>query len=254
MIPSFNPMDLTNRYIMVTGASSGIGRGTAILLSKLGAKLILVARREDALQETASLLTGNGHRVEPFDLSQIEQIDDWLKTVSSGISLNGLVHSAGLQQIRPLRQSNNDMIHNMMTINFSAGYSLVRSFRHKKIRAESSSIVFVSSIAGLRGGAGNSVYAATKGALISATRSLALELVRDNIRINCVAPALVKTDVTDQLFQTFTDEQYTKVQEKHLLGIGTVEDVANSIAFLLADTGRWITGTTLVLDGGYTIS
>ena len=141
-----------------------------------------------------------------------------------------------------------------MNINFNAAYSLTRGFRHRKVRAESSSIVFLSSVSGLIGQAGNTAYSASKGALISVTRALAMELAREQIRVNCVAPALIQSDIADHMIESLTSEQFQKVEDKHILGFGKIDDVANAIAFLLADTGRWITGTTLVLDGGYTIS
>lgn len=248
-----NPMDLSGRSVLVTGASSGIGRATAILLSQLGARVILVARRQVQLEETMSQMVGTGHRVEVFDLFQIEAIADWLPSlVTPEQRLDGLVHSAGLQHIRTIRELDNDAVSEMMALNFNAAFSLARAFRHKKVRAEHSSIVFVSSVSGLKGQAGNTVYAASKGALIAVTRAMAAELVRDQVRVNCVAPGLVHTEIVDRMLETLSQEQYQRIVDKHLLGVGTAQDVAHAIAFLLADTGRWITGSTLVVDGGYT--
>ena len=250
-----NPMDLSGRNILITGASSGIGRGTAILLSQLGARVILVARREDKLEETLTMMHGTDHRIEPFDLTNIDAIPNWMRTlVTPEQRLHGLVHGAGLMHIRSIREVDNDSLNEMMTINFNAAYSLTRGFRHRKVRADSSSIVLLASVSGLIGQAGNTAYSASKGALISVARALAMELAREQIRVNCVAPALVESDIVDHMAERLTPEQFQKVEDKHVLGLGKVQDVANAIAFLLADTGRWITGTTLVLDGGYTIS
>ena len=250
-----NPMDLSGRNILVTGASSGIGRGTAVLLSQLGASVILVARREDKLEETRSMMHGDDHVIAPFDLTNIDKIPQWMRSLTSSEKrLHGLVHSAGLMHIRSIREVDNDALNEMMAINFNAAYSLTRGFRHRKVRAEVSSIVFLASVSGLIGQAGNTAYSASKGALISVARALAMELAREQIRVNCVAPALVESDIVDHMGGTLTPEQFQKIEDKHVLGLGKVEDVANAIAFLLADTGRWITGTTLILDGGYTIS
>jgi len=249
-----NPMDLSRRNILVTGASSGIGRGTAILLSQLGASVILVARREDKLKETQMMMHGDDHMIVPFDLTDVDEIPKWMRSLTSPEKrLHGLVHSAGLMHIRSIREVDNDSLNDMMTINFNAAYSLTRGFRHRKVRADSSSIVFLASVSGLIGQTGNTAYSASKGALISVARALAMELAREQIRVNCVAPALVESDIVDHMAETLTPEQFQKIQDKHVLGLGKVEDVANAIAFLLADTGRWITGTTLVLDGGYTV-
>lgn len=249
-----NPMELTGRNIMVTGASSGIGRDTAILLSQLGARVFLVSRRENALEETLSYMDGADHVVLPYDLTDADSIPEWLKTVTQkhGI-LYGLVHSAGIQQPLPLRSLMLSALQTTMEINFVAGYALARGFRHKSVREDKAgSIVYVSSIAGLIAVPGSSSYSASKGALLAFARTLAVELARERIRVNCVAPGFVQTAMTLAASQQYTTEQFERIESMHPLGLGHSRDVAHAIAFLLADTGRWITGTTLIVDGGYT--
>lgn len=248
-----NPLDLTARRILITGASSGIGRATAILLSQLGAQLVLVGRSGDALQETLQSLEGSGHRAAPFDLFDLDEIQNLVNSVASnGGPLSGLVHSAATQVTKPLRYLGIADQKTMMDLNYVAALALVKAFRHKSIHANPASIVFVSSVMGMVGQKGQTAYAATKGALLSATRAMALELAEEGIRINCVAPGVVEdTAMTRRARTLLTPEQIEIMRSQHPLGTGTAMDVACSIAFLLGDAARWITGTALTVDGGY---
>ena len=248
-----NPMDMTGRTVLVTGASSGIGRETSVLLSQLGARLVLVARNVDRLHETAARLDGAGHRIEVFDLTQIDDISAWLKRLAADIGpIHGIVHSAGIHITRLVRFQTNLDVDSLMRINLNAVFGLAKGFRQKGVCTADGRVVLLSSVMGLVGQAAVTAYAASKGALIALTKSLAMEFARDGLRVNCVAPAIIKTEMAGTLQDTLTNEQYTAIEAMHPLGIGTPLDVAYAIAFLLAETGRWITGTTLVVDGGYT--
>lgn len=248
-----NPLDLTGKTILVTGASSGIGRETSILLSELGAKIILVARRDDELQKTKELLKGDDHLVEAFDLTNFDAVSGWLKNISQKTgALHGLVHSAGVQKIQPLRFTTMYDINQIFSINIVAAIALAKAFRQRNVFKADSSLVFLSSVAGIVGDSGLSVYAASKGALISLAKSLAVEFAKYKIRVNCIAPAIIRTEMVKKWETSLTEEQVCTNIANSSLGIGTPRDVANAVAFLLADTGRWITGTTLVVDGGYT--
>lgn len=248
-----NPMELENRTILVTGASSGIGRETAILLSQLGARLILVGRRPEQLESTLALLEGASHQLHVFDLLDVDDIPRWMKEITRASGpLHGLVHSAGVQITKPLRMLTSSDIDKVMKINVTASFGLIKGFRQKGICANPASVVLISSVMGLVGQPGVSAYSASKGALVTLAKSLALELAKENIRVNCVAPAVVNTEMSEKMISALTPEQVTQIEVMHPLGIGYPRDVANAVAFLLADTGRWITGTTLVVDGGYT--
>lgn len=247
-----NPLDLSDRNILVTGASSGIGRETCILLSKLGAKVLLVARREQELNATLHKMSGTEHSIIPFDLKHVDLIPSWIENIASQHGkLHGLVHCAGIQKSNLIRNFDNAAVQEIMQINFNATYSLVRGYRQKQVYNSPSSIVVLGSVGGLVGMAGNTVYTASKGAVISLVKSAALELARQNIRVNCIAAGLVQSPMLDEYRHQLSEAKFDEMIRDFPLGIGTPLDVANAIAFLLADTGRWITGTTLVIDGGY---
>ncbi len=248
-----NPLDLSGRKILVTGASSGIGRETSILLSELGATVFLVARNEARLQQTVALLQPAAHQMFLYDLNMTDDIPNWMKDITHKWGpLDGIVHSAGMTITLPLRLIKTSAFDQIMRINVAAGMSLVRGLRQKNVHTKPASVVFLSSVMGLVGQPGISAYSASKGALEAMCRSLALELAPEEIRVNCVAPAHVRTEMGDELRSILTPTQMQEIENHHPLGLGTARDVAHAIAFLLAGTGRWITGSTLVVDGGYT--
>lgn len=249
----FNPMSLQGRTILVTGASMGIGREIAVVLSQLGARVVLVARNAERLAQTIAMLEGSGHSIEIADLVALNDIPRWMKEIGTKNGpLHGVVHSAGTQMTRPLRFLNYVELDNLMHINVHVAVGLSKGFRQKGVGTPGGSLVFMASVMGLVGQAGRVAYAASKGAMIAMTRSLAVELAHEGIRVNCVAPGIVATESTEKLRQSLTPEQFAAIEVMHPLGIGVPRDVAYACAFLLADTGRWITGTSLVVDGGYT--
>jgi 3-oxoacyl-[acyl-carrier protein] reductase len=249
-----NPLSLLDRTILVTGASSGIGRASAKLLSKLGAKVILVGRNRERLERSAVELEGSGHRTEQFDLAAGDAIVPWVKGLAlSAGPLHGIVHCAGAWAALPLRLVTEDQIEKTMRINLLSAVFLAKGFRLKGVHAEGGSMVLLSSVAGLVGQPGITAYSASKGALMAAARSLALELAPEGLRINCIAPGCVQSEMLDAIQKSLSLDQFAAVKAMHPLGFGNTLDVAHAVAFLLADTGRWITGTTLVIDGGYTV-
>jgi NAD(P)-dependent dehydrogenase (short-subunit alcohol dehydrogenase family) len=248
-----NPMDLAGRTILVTGASSGIGRETATLLSQLNARVVLAARDAERLEQTRAGLLGEEHRVETFDLNAVQEIPGWVKTLAAACGpFDGIAHCAGIHDMRPLNTMRAERFEDVMRTNVTSGVMLAKGFRQNGCFRRGGGIVFLSSVAGLVGQAGVSAYAAGKAALAGLTRSLAVELAPQGIRVNCVAPGLVDSEMTTRLRNSLSPEQFAAVEALHPLGLGTTRDVAHAVAFLLAETGRWITGSTLVVDGGYT--
>lgn len=252
--PAFNPLALDERHYLVTGASSGIGRSTALLLHRLGARLSLVDRDEEGLAALRNEIDDDwavqGHGA---DLSDIAAIDRLVaRCVEAGGRLNGVVHCAGIQSIAPVRSLQIDTWRRIFAVNTEAALALGKAMASKKVYAgDHGSLVFVSSVMGMVGSAGAIPYSMSKAALDGMARSLALELASRRIRVNCIAPGFVRTPLFERTEKLWDDSQRQAVEDQHPLGFGQPDDVANAAAFLLADTGRWITGSVMVVDGGY---
>ncbi|MBS1856561.1 MAG: SDR family oxidoreductase [Acidobacteria bacterium] len=246
-------IDFAGASVMVTGASSGIGRETAILLSRLNATVILCGRNQARLEETRTQLAGEGHSIESCDLADGDRILPWFRSVMARSGpLKAMVHAAGKQLTVPLKFVTPKAADDQWRTNLQSSIMLARGFAEKGAHAPESSMVFISSVLGLGGKPALSVYGASKAALIGLAKSLAMELAPERIRVNCVAPGYVRTEMLEEMSGLWSPEQFEALVKAHPLGLGAARDVANAIAFLAADTGRWITGTTLVVDGGYT--
>lgn len=254
---AYNPMDLTGRRILVTGASAGIGRATAVMLSRLGARLVLNGRDEERLAETADRLDGDdeggGHAIAPFDLSDLEAVPGWIKGLcADDAPFDGIAHCAGIQTLRPIRIFSAAFFDEVMRANLGSALALARGLRQKGCHAERAAMALISSTAATAASPGNVVYAASKGGIIAATKGLAVELLSDGIRVNCVVPSIVETELIERGKQKLTADQYEHLRTLQPLGFGHPDDIAHMIAYLLADTSRWMTGSIVTVDGGRT--
>ena len=251
-----NPMSVRGQHFMVTGASSGIGRSTAILLHALGARLSLVDTDGKGLDSLCTELNTperiTGHVQDLSNISSIETLVN--NCVTSSGRLNGFVHCAGIQLIVPLRTLELEEWRRIFAINTEAALMLSKLISNKRFYAgEGGSIVFISSVMASVGSVGSVAYSMSKAALEGIARSLSLELAPRGIRVNCIAPGFVRTPIFDKTEKLWDEDTKKYVEDLHPLGFGTPEDIANAVAYLMADTGRWITGSTLVVDGGYLV-
>ena len=247
---------LKGKKILITGASSGIGASVAKLASEQGALCIINGRNEERLDQTLKCLTGEGHISIISDLNEGNGTELVQKAVVQTGPLNGFVHCAGIEKTLPFRATQISELRAIMAINLEIFWEitqeLIRSKNHEK---EKLSVVGISSVAALYGAPGKSAYSASKGALISLIKSLAAEYASKKLRFNCICPGYVDTPMLDAVKKLYkNDDEFSEaIAQKHPLGLGNPEDVANAVIYLLSDASRWVTGSIMTVDGGYGI-
>lgn len=247
-------LDFAGRWVLVSGASSGIGQAIAIELSAHGCGVIVCGRDALRLEQTAAALGGAPHRSLVLDLAQHEAIVPAVQRMRAEVGpIYGLCHAAGIVETRPLASNTVDVVRAQLDINLIAGLELARAVcRRDVLTAEGGSLLFISSIYGHVGMPGQIGYCATKGAVASAVRAMAVELARRKVRANCISPGLVFTQMTHRSLEMLSADHVERLKAAHPLGPGTPQDVARAAVFLLAPASRWITGADLAVDGGFT--
>lgn len=243
---TFNPFTLEGKTILVTGASSGIGRGIAIACSKMGATVIINGRNEQRLAETMTEMQGEENLSLAADLSDSKSLTEMVSRLPK---LDGIVHCAGIGQRVLCKQLQEADLDTMMDVNFKAPVMLqTEILKHKKIN-KGASIVFIASIASDSPSIGNAIYSASKGAIISYANCLALELAPRQIRVNCILPAMIWTDLI--LKGGITEEELKEDEKKYpLKRYGKPEDIANLSIYLLSNAAAWMTGSSIKITGG----
>ena len=248
-----NPLNLTGRTIIVTGASSGIGRETAIHISRLGGKVILVARNTQRLHETMTRLNGEGHSSYSFDLQQLSGIEPLLQLIVSESGLiSGLAYCAGIGNTYPVSMTRTDRLMKVMNVNTFGFVEMVRILSSERFRTCEASFVGVSSVAALKGEKGMLAYCMSKGALNSGMRAMARELGVSGVRVNVVLPGWIKTEMYEDVVDSYGSSKFDReMASLQYLGLGAPLDIANAIVFLLSNASRFISGIEMPVDGGY---
>jgi NAD(P)-dependent dehydrogenase (short-subunit alcohol dehydrogenase family) len=251
----FSPDCLKGSTYLVTGASSGIGRATAILIAACGGKVIAAGRDEARLAAVRSLLAGGAeHATTVQDLRGADSVADWVKgIVETHGALSGVFHAAGVELIRPVRMTRQAQIDEVFSSSLYAAFGLARGVSQKNAMIDGGSVVFMSSVAGSTGQVGMTAYSAAKAGIDGLVRSLSCELAPRAIRVNAIAAGAVETAMHARLTKGSGEDATNEYGRSHLLGFGAAEDIAHSVVFLLSAASRWITGSVLAVDGGYMV-
>ena len=245
----YNPFSLEGKKILVTGASSGIGRGICIDTAKMGAVVHLVARNEQRLNETLSQMEGDGHQMYSVDLCDKDAL---IAMVDSLPVLDGVVLCAGIIKTMPVKNISEVALEEIFNTNIIADIRMVSRMLKKKKLNKGASVVFISSVSTFNVKVGNSLYSATKGAVNSFAKAMALEVAKQSMRVNCIQPGFVPSSILSS--GTIEEDAFLKFYaDRHPLGFGSPSDIANGCIYLLSDASRWVTGSIFTLDGGYTL-
>lgn len=248
----YNLIDLTNKHIVITGASSGIGKAIALLCNELGANLSLIGRNIDSLNSVLNLMKGSKNYAYEFDVCDILSMDKLIFNIVSNVGpIDGFVHSAGIEMTRPIKMLKINHYSDAFNTNTISALELTKCITKSGNVSNNASIVYISSIVGILGQAGKTAYSASKAALIGASKCLALELAPRGIRVNTILPAVVETNMSKNILDSLSEENKNNILKMHPLGFGKPEDVANSAVFLLSSASKWITGVEFIIDGGY---
>lgn len=246
-----NIFSLTGKIILITGASSGIGRAVAQQCAAAGATCIITARNQNRLKQTLDSLQGNGHQMVLSDLSVEEDINN---LVSNLPKVDGIVCCAGVVETKMLKFTDDDDLKRLFSTNTLATIRIIRNVVQQKKMNKESSIILISSISGVKCGyLGGSIYGATKGALEGFIKASALELAPQKVRVNTIAPGMIETPL---MADSVIDAEQLAADKLRfpLKRYGHAEEVGYAAVYLLSDATKWITGTTLIMDGGYTLN
>lgn len=241
-------MELGGKHILVTGASSGIGRVIAQFISNEGGRVALLARNKERLEAVFHSLNGDSHSFTCCDLNDNEKMQD---TISQIDNVDGVVFCAGINEFIPIKFIKQEKINSIFQTNYFSQISLIRTLLKKKKINKGASLVFISSISSLMGVPGTLLYSASKAAVNSTVKVLAVELSGQKIRANAICPGIVRTPMLGST--NISEEQFLEQEKQYPLGIGTPEDVAEAAVFHLSDKSKWLTGNIMILDGGFSL-
>ncbi len=250
----FNPFSLEGKVIVISGAASGIARQCAISCSKMGAKLILVDLNEEGLRETMRMVDcPEIHYWASANLLEYDKVGEIIKDAVEKVGrINGLLNCAGISTTNLFRLTKPEELDKFFHVNVYTGYFLAQECtKMGNLSKDGGSIVFFSSVAGSFGEVGKSTYGMTKAALLNLAKHLACEMARKNVRVNSISPGAICTPINMNLPHMKDPEKRAALEAQHLLGLGETTDIANACIYLLSDASRWVTGTNLFIDGGF---
>jgi len=256
MANEYNPFSLSGKNIVISGAASGIARQCAISCAKMGARLIMLDLNEDGLKETLEMVErANEHFMACVNLLDYKRMSE---TVMSGVEkvgrIHGLLNCAGISTTNLFKLTRPEELDKFFKVNVYTSYFLTQECcKMGNLAKEGGSVVFFSSVAGSFGEAGKSTYGMTKAALLNLAKHLACELARKNVRVNSISPGAIETPINANLPHMKDPEKRAKLEAQHLLGLGTTNDVANACIYLLSNASRWVTGTNIFVDGGFSV-
>ena len=251
----FSKQFLSGKRIFITGASSGLGQDAAIQMAACGAQLILCGRDLDRLAVTHRQLSGLGHEVVVADVSKLDDAHDALVgCTKESEPIDIVFHAAGIAALRIAKMYNTDHVDAVFEAVLNGAFGIAKACGKRKVLNDGGSIIFMSSVAGLRGRAGMGTYAASRAAIGGLTRALAAEFAVRSVRVNEIVAGAVETPMHEGIVKNLDEQGHEAYEAMHLLGFGKPSDISNAAIFLASDASRWITGSSLTVDGGYLAS
>lgn len=254
MSSASSPFSLNGKTILVTGASSGIGQAIAVGCANQGARVLLLGRDPDRLNISLQMCgTNEKHDTLQLDLNGSKVWPEMLTAfIQQHAPIHGFVHAAGVSPTVPFKILKHDQMVETFQLNVFSAVSIVQAITKNGIKSNDGlSVVMISSVMSEVGEKGKSLYAMTKAALIGLVKSLALEYADKKVRFNAISPSVVNTPLSMKSVYRSDESAMNKIQEQHPLGLGEVDDVANAAIYLLSDASIWVTGTNMIVDGGY---
>lgn len=239
---------LLGKHILVTGASSGMGRVFCQMIAKEGGVVSLVARNEERLKETLEKMEGNGHNYYVCDVTSEEQLKNLVSTLKP---VDGVVFCVGINEFLPLKFIKQEKLDNIFKTNYFSQIILTQMLAKKKLINKKASLVYISSLSSVLGVQGTLLYSSSKAALNSAVRVIAAELAPMGVRANAICPGIVKTEMLDNT--NIEQDTFMKQAEDYPLGLGSAEDVGSAVIYHLSDGSKWLTGNCMIIDGGYSL-
>jgi NAD(P)-dependent dehydrogenase (short-subunit alcohol dehydrogenase family) len=245
---------LTGRTVLVTGASSGLGRASAIAISRCGARVVLNGRDENRLEQTRLMLSGDGHELAAAELADVDGAAEFVRALAKRLgAFHGIYHAAGVTSTVPIRFMKQRLLEDVYRPSVYATYGIARAAAQKGVMSdEGGSIVLMSSISAVKGSLCMTAYSGAKRAVDGMLRSLSVEMAPKNIRVNSIICGSVYTEMYEREAALIGESSIEATRTKHLLGFGEPNDIAQAVIFLLTDASRWITGTSMTVDGGVT--